>query len=59
MSPSAHNSDHLGFDRHEFQCPHCQNQTPHFWPGKTVLFATAKCEHCYQEFLIVENIPRK
>jgi transcription elongation factor Elf1 len=57
MSPSA-NSD-AGFEKHEFLCPHCQHQTPHFWPGSTVLFATAKCEHCSQEFLIVENTPRK
>lgn len=49
----------LGFDKHEFQCPYCQEQTLFFLPGKTVLFAAITCQHCNREFLIVENVPRK
>jgi transposase-like protein len=48
----------LDLDRHEIKCPHCQRQTVHYWPGKTILFATVKCMHCGKEFLIVLNEPR-
>src|ERR1700690_3490324 len=48
-----------GFDKHELECPHCQKRTPLLWPGSTILFATAKCEHCSKEFVVVENKPRK
>jgi hypothetical protein len=48
-----------GFDRHEFRCPHCEKQTLYLWPGSTILFTTATCQHCSQEFLIVQNEPRK
>jgi hypothetical protein len=46
-----------GFDKHELECPHCQKRTPLLWPGSTILFATAKCEHCSKEFVVVENKP--
>jgi hypothetical protein len=47
----------IDFDLHELQCPHCEQQTKHPWPGRTILFSTAKCEHCSEEFLIVQNKP--
>ncbi len=43
------------FDRHKVECPHCQREIEHFWPGKIILFAGAKCSQCGQEFLIVQN----
>jgi DNA-directed RNA polymerase subunit RPC12/RpoP len=48
----------LDFNRHEIECPHCQQQTVHHWPGNMILFATAKCTHCGREFLIAMNEPR-
>jgi hypothetical protein len=45
----------LIFDTHSIQCPHCQQETEHHWPGSTILFATAECGHCYQPFLVVLN----
>jgi len=47
----------LDFDLHELACPRCAKQTRHAWPGSTILFSTAKCEHCGEEFLIVQNKP--
>jgi len=47
----------LDFDPHELDCPHCEKQTRHSWPGDTILFSTAKCEHCGLEFLVVQNKP--
>jgi hypothetical protein len=47
----------LDFDLHELECPLCQKRTRHAWPGATILFSTAKCEHCAEEFLIVQNKP--
>jgi DNA-directed RNA polymerase subunit RPC12/RpoP len=47
----------LGLDRHDIKCPHCQKQTTHDWPGTTILFATAKCMHCGNKFLIALNDP--
>jgi len=48
----------LGLDRHDITCPHCQKQTTHDWPGTTILFATAKCMHCGNKFLIALNEPQ-
>jgi transcription elongation factor Elf1 len=42
---------------HEFACPHCEKWTQHSWPGSTILFSTAKCQHCGMEFLVVQNKP--
>jgi len=42
---------------HELECPHCQGRTQHPSAGTTILFATAKCEKCGMEFLIVQNKP--
>lgn len=47
----------LDFLIHRLVCPHCQKTTRHHWPGETILFATAKCERCGKEFLIVQNKP--
>lgn len=47
----------VDFDIHRLKCPHCAKQTRHPWPGRTILFSTAKCEHCGEEFLIVKNKP--
>ncbi len=47
----------LEFVLHRLVCPHCQKRTRHHWPGETILFATAKCERCGKEFLIVQNKP--
>lgn len=59
MLPNTRNSFVPGFERHEFQCPHCQKQTLYYLPGSTVLLSSATCQHCDREFLIVENRPRK
>jgi|GEM_PF-3221121 transposase-like protein len=48
----------LGFHRHEIECPHCQKQTVRNWPGKMILFASAKCPPCGWKFLILLNKPR-
>ena len=40
---------------HEFDCPHCQQRTPHSSPGRTILFASIKCEHCGLDFVVVQN----
>jgi endogenous inhibitor of DNA gyrase (YacG/DUF329 family) len=48
-----------GFDRHEFQCPHCEKQVVFGWPGSTVLFAPVTCPHCQKEFVVVDSEPRK
>ena len=45
----------LALDRHEFECPHCQERTVRLWPGCTILFATVTCTHCGLEFLVVQN----
>lgn len=42
---------------HELECPHCQERTQHASPGATIPFAKAKCQHCGQEFLIVQSKP--
>lgn len=47
----------LEFVLHRLVCPHCQKRTRRHWPGETILFATAKCERCGKEFLIVQNKP--
>jgi len=47
----------LDFVLHKLVCPHCQKPTRHHWPGETILFATAKCERCGKEFLVVQNKP--
>ena len=47
----------LDFDLHELECPHCEQQTRYSWPGVTILFSTARCEHCGMDFLIVQNKP--
>jgi|HubBroStandDraft_4_1064222.scaffolds.fasta_scaffold54362_3 transcription elongation factor Elf1 len=47
----------LDFAVHEFACPHCEKQTQYSWPGSTILFSTAKCQHCGMEFLVVQNKP--
>ena len=48
----------LGLDRHQIECPHCQEQTIHNWPGTTILFAMAKCTQCGKRFLIALNKPQ-
>jgi DNA-directed RNA polymerase subunit RPC12/RpoP len=48
----------LDFERRDFACPHCHKETAHDWPGATILFATAKCQHCGKRFLIVQDKPR-
>ena len=58
MLPNALNTFRPGFDKHEFQCPHCRAQTLYFLPGSMVLFSTATCQHCNREFLIVQNRPQ-
>jgi len=45
----------LALDRHETTCPHCRLSTAHFWPGDTILFASVRCTHCREKFLIVQN----
>lgn len=47
----------LALSLHQIDCPHCQKQTRHSWPGSTILFSTTKCEHCGTDFLIVQNKP--
>ena len=48
----------LGLDRHEFECPNCHKMTEHSWAGAVVLYSSARCQHCGETFLIVENQPR-
>jgi DNA-directed RNA polymerase subunit RPC12/RpoP len=48
----------LALSRNEIKCPHCHEQTIHNWPGTTILFATAKCMHCGNQFLIALNEPK-
>lgn len=45
----------LNLNRHQVECPHCQQETVHFSPVEMILFARAKCSHCGQEFLIVHD----
>jgi len=42
---------------HDLECPYCQKKTRRFWPGDTIMFASAKCAHCGMEFDIVQNKP--
>jgi transposase-like protein len=49
----------IGPNKHLIQCPHCQKQTVHQWPGETILFSTAKCMHCGRGFVIALNQPRR
>jgi transposase-like protein len=41
------------------KCPNCGRQTSVFGASKfaKVDFGRARCEHCQQEFVIVNNIP--
>jgi transposase-like protein len=48
----------LGLNQHLLECPHCKKQTVHKWPGSMILFASAKCIHCGQDFLIALNKPK-
>ncbi len=47
----------IDFALHQLDCPGCQKQTRHSWPGTTILFSTVSCEHCGLQFLIVQNRP--
>lgn len=47
----------LDFDVHELECPHCKKRTRHAWPGSTIPLSSAKCEHCREQFLIVQSKP--
>jgi len=49
----------LDLDRHEMQCPHCQEQTVHHSPGKMILFATVNCEHCGRTFPVAMGKPHQ
>ncbi len=48
----------LVFDRHVIQCPHCQKETVHPWPGSMILFAGFRCNHCGRDFVIALNQAR-
>jgi transposase-like protein len=48
----------LRLNRHLIECPHCQEQTVHNWPGTVILFSPAKCTHCGKRFVIALNQPR-
>ena len=48
----------LAFDTHRLKCPHCMEEIVHSWPGCTIPFSSAKCDHCGRAFLIVLNEPR-
>jgi transcription elongation factor Elf1 len=41
-----------------FSCPHCGLETSVFGASKfaTIVFGRARCDHCRQEFLIVNDI---
>ena len=47
----------LDLDRHELECPHCNQPTVHDSPGKIVLFAGARCMRCGQDFVIAMDKP--
>jgi DNA-directed RNA polymerase subunit RPC12/RpoP len=48
----------LGSVQHEIQCPHCAKPTVQDWPGKMILYAPVKCNHCGCNFVIALNEPR-
>jgi len=48
----------LSDNRHLLTCPHCKKQTAHRHVGSVILFATTKCTHCGQEFVVAMNEPR-
>jgi transposase-like protein len=43
---------------HLLTCPRCNKQTAHRYTGSVILFATTKCAHCGQEFVVAMNEPR-
>jgi|HubBroStandDraft_4_1064222.scaffolds.fasta_scaffold109945_2 hypothetical protein len=47
----------LDFVEHELVCPLCQKRTRHASAGATIPLASARCEHCGNEFLIVQSKP--
>jgi transcription elongation factor Elf1 len=48
----------VALQTHQIKCPNCDQQTVHNWPGDTILFATATCIHCGEQFLIAFNQPQ-
>jgi len=47
----------LDFVEHELVCPHCQKRIRRASAGATIPLASAKCERCGNEFLIVQSKP--